>query len=177
MSEILDSGERKTWNGKYNRRGDKRGCIGTHGMANSRLYDCWTDMKRRCYNQRNKRYDRYGGRGIQVCDEWVASFRSFYDWAMSHGYQDNLTLDRINVDGNYEPSNCRWVTRAEQNKNTSRNHYITINGVTKTMSDWAREYGVSPDLIKDRINKLHWAEEEAVTTPKLAIGGKRWQIS
>jgi hypothetical protein len=74
-------------------------------------------MINRCYNEKNKKYHIYGGRGITVCEEWLNSFEPFYKWAMSHGYKDNLTLDRINGDGNYEPSNCRWATYSEQNKN------------------------------------------------------------
>lgn len=162
------------WNGQYNRRGDKRGCVITHGMSKTRLYSCWTDMKRRCFNPNNKRYDRYGGRGITVCDDWVNSFQNFCDWAIKNGYDDSLTLDRINVNSDYSPDNCRWATKNEQQSNTSRNHYIEIDGVVKTLSEWARVYNVSPDLIKDRINKLHWDEKEAVITPKLRMGGKRW---
>jgi len=130
-------------------------------------------MKRRCYNPKNKRYKNYGGRGISVCDEWKDQFESFCDWAMSNGYSDELTLDRKDVNGNYEPSNCAWATRMEQMRNTTRNHYITAFGETKTMAEWAREFNVSPDLIKDRLNKLHWSEEEAVSTPALPMGGKR----
>lgn len=164
---------KRTWNGNLNHRGDKRGCTTTHGMTGTRLYECWTDMKRRCYNPRNKRYDKYGGRGVRVCDEWRDNPNTFFDWALSHGYTDELTLDRIDVNGNYEPSNCRWATRMEQMVNTTRNHYITAFGETKTMSEWARIFNVSPDLIKDRINKLHWDPEEAVSLPALPMGGKR----
>jgi hypothetical protein len=131
-------------------------------------------MKRRCFNPNNKRYERYGGRGITVCDEWIYDFQAFYDWATQNGYDESLTLDRIDVNGNYTPNNCRWITAREQQSNTSRNHYITIDGITKTISEWAREYNISPDVIKDRIKKLHWSEKEAVTTPKLRVGGKRW---
>lgn len=170
---ISDNGE-KRWNGKLNSRGDKRGCIVEHGMSGTRIYSCWTDIKRRCYNPKNKRFSRYGGRGISVCEEWRDSFKSFYDWSIKNGYNDSLTIDRIDINKGYSPDNCRWVSAFEQQSNTSRSHYITINGVTKTISQWAREYNISPDLIKDRINKLHWNDVEAVTTPKLRMGGKRW---
>lgn len=89
----------------------------THGQWLSRLHRIWSAMKQRCYNPKNTGYANYGGRGIRVCDEWLNSFSAFYNWALSHGYDDTLTIDRINNDGNYEPNNCRWLTRAQQNKN------------------------------------------------------------
>lgn len=89
----------------------------THGQYTSRLHRIWSAMKQRCYNPRNKAYINYGGRGISVCDDWIHDFSAFSEWALSNGYNDTLTIDRINNDGNYEPDNCRWQTRAQQNKN------------------------------------------------------------
>lgn len=88
-----------------------------HGLYKSRLYCIWHCMKDRCYRKGNSKYYLYGGRGIRVCDEWLNDFMVFYNWSMSNGYRDDLTLDRIDSDGNYEPSNCRWATYDEQNKN------------------------------------------------------------
>lgn len=92
-----------------------------HGLTaksiRPRIYGIWEGMKQRCNNPKVDRYPRYGGRGIKVCQEWMDSFESFYKWAMSHGYADNLTIDRINNDGDYTPDNCRWVTIAENIKN------------------------------------------------------------
>jgi len=85
----------------------------THNMSHTRIYNIWDGMKKRCENKKNKSYSRYGGRGITVCDEWHDS-KTFFDWAFQHGYRENLTIDRINNDGNYEPSNCRWSTYKEQ---------------------------------------------------------------
>ena len=96
---IKDSGERIK-SGKLNKRGDTRGCFITHGHSNDRIYSIWCDMKRRCKNPKNKRYNRYGGRGICVCEEWE-NFENFYDWAIKNGYEENLTLERKNIDENY----------------------------------------------------------------------------
>ena len=89
----------------------------THGKRHTRLYSIWNCMKNRCYRKCFHAFHHYGGRGIKVCDEWLHNFQSFYDWAMANGYKDDLSIDRINPNGNYEPTNCRWVTMAEQNKN------------------------------------------------------------
>lgn len=88
-----------------------------HNMSNSKLYKVWRGMKTRCYNPNFIYYCNYGGRGITICDEWKNDFSKFYEWAINNGYEEGLTIDRINNDGNYEPINCRWITRAEQNKN------------------------------------------------------------
>ena len=91
-----------------------------HGMKNTRLYNIWRGMKGRIHCSKTKSYERYGGRGITICDEWENSFIAFKDWALSNGYDKALTLDRINVDGNYEPANCRWATWSEQAQNRKK---------------------------------------------------------
>ena len=125
--------------------------LSTHGHRHDKIYKIWEAMKRRCSSTKDKRYNRYGGRGITVCEEWAHNFQAFYDWSMQNGYLEGLTIDRIDVDGNYEPSNCRWVTKKEQNRNYSRNHYITYNGTTKCVKDWAEHFEINYATILWRI--------------------------
>lgn len=136
----------------------------THGMSGTRIHQEWLTMKYRCLNEKSTRYYRYGGRGITVCDEWLNDFQTFYDWAMANGYNDTLTIDRIDVNGNYEPSNCRWVDVGVQNNNTCRNHYITYNGVTHTIAEWARIKNKKYNTLNSRIWN-GWDVEKALNTP------------
>lgn len=128
-----------------------------------RLYSIWHNMKTRCYNPNAEHYAYYGGRGVSVCEEWRNSFQAFFEWAMANGYDDKLTLDRIEASGNYEPSNCRWVDMFTQNNHTSKNHYITHNGETKTTAEWARQYGINSCVFNNRIRR-GWSFERAVST-------------
>lgn len=100
-----------------------------HNMSSSKLYKVWQGMKTRCYNKNFIYYKNYGGRGIKICDEWLDNFNTFYKWAINNGYKEGLTIDRINNDGIYEPSNCRWITRAEQNRNQRKNKRVCIQVV------------------------------------------------
>ena len=124
-----------------------------HGERYSRLYTIWCRMKARCYNSNNHAYNLYGGRGIVICDEWQSNYCVFKEWAINNGYKDDLTLDRIDVNGNYEPNNCRWATRKEQANNTRTNHYITYNNETHTLAEWSDITGIQRDVIKSRIEK------------------------
>ena len=124
-----------------------------HKMSGTRIYETWQDMKRRCYNKQNARYDRYGGRGITVCDEWLNNFQSFYDWAISNGYSDDLTIDRIDNDGNYEPSNCRWSTAKEQCNNRGSNINITIGNATKSLMCWCEIFNVDYKKVHARYQR------------------------
>lgn len=92
----------------------------THGRSKDRLYKIWESMKKRCYYQKHEAYKSYGGKGVIVCEAWRFDFQAFYDWALANGYRDGLTIDRINVNGNYEPSNCQWLTRSENTKKAWR---------------------------------------------------------
>lgn len=135
--------------------------ISTHGESKSRLYTIWTLMKRRCYFPSDSRYHRYGGRCIAVCEEWRDSFENFRDWATKNGYRDDLTIDRIDNNGNYCPGNCRWATRKEQQSNIGTNHLITHNGETLTVSQWAERIGVQPTTLFTRLRR-HWSIERAL---------------
>ena len=129
-----------------------------HGLYGSRICRIYYGMKYRCYSRSASNYNRYGGRGITVCDDWLNDFRSFYDWAMSHGYDDNLTLDRIDVNGDYCPENCRWATQKEQGNNRRNNVFLEINGETKTIAQWADESCVPHGTIYYRFKKGITAE-------------------
>ena len=117
------------------------------------IYIRWIGMKSRCYNENNKSYDDYGARGIKVCNEWKESFESFKKWSLNNGYSKELSIDRIDNNGNYDPNNCRWVNRKIQGKNKRNNIYITINGETKGISEWAKHYGFDIELIYTRYNR------------------------
>lgn len=134
------------------------------GKSGTRLYSIWSGMKRRCYDNRADSYKNYGQRGIKVCDEWM-EFENFEKWANLSGYSNDLSLDRIDNDGNYEPSNCRWADDETQRNNTRRNAYYTYNGETFSLAQWSRRTGISRDALKGRIRKQGWTFEKAITTP------------
>lgn len=131
-------------------------------MKRARLYDIWNLMKQRCTNPNRPDFARYGGNGIKVCDEWL-SFEGFKTWAVSNGYADNLTIERNDNTGNYEPANCRWATTKEQAVNKRSNVMVIFNGKTQTISQWAEELGVNYFTLQSRITKRHWSIERALT--------------
>lgn len=114
-----------------------------HGKHNSRLHSLWQSMISRCTYKGDTNYKFYGARGITVCCEWRNDFMNFYNWAIENSYNDNLSIDRINTDGDYEPLNCRWVAMKEQFSNRRTTQLITVNGVTKTQNEWAELVGLS----------------------------------
>lgn len=143
-----------------------------HGMAGTRLYGIWNNMIQRTTNANNPRYCDYGGRGIEVCKEWKEDFEVFEKWAIENGYAENLTIDRKDNDKGYCPDNCRWATKKEQNLNTRQNHYLTFNGETKSLAEWADVTGIKRRILSDRINKLGWSAEKALTT-KVRVQNKK----
>ena len=144
------------------------GCFDYHhnnlyknGLSNTKLLYIYSNMKQRCYNKKTPGYKNYGGRGIKVCDEWLNSFENFYHWAIENGYQEDLTIDRINNDGNYEPSNCRWATKLEQVRNRRNTILITYNNETKTIKEWAEQYNIEFCTLRTRLNR-GWDIERAL---------------
>lgn len=139
-----------------------------HGMSDTRLFKTWVHMKDRCYNPKDKRYSAYGGRGITVCDEWLNAFLPFYEWAISHGYDDTLTIDRIDVNKGYFPENCRWVDMKTQQNNRRNNHRLEYKGETHTIMEWSRIVGIKRATIQRRI-AVGWSVEDALTKPLISL--------
>lgn len=138
-----------------------------HGLSNSRIYKIHAGIITRCYNEKSTRYPQYGGSGIAVCREWQGEggAENFVAWAMKNGYADNLTIDRIDYMGNYEPSNCRWVDSKTQANNRRSNRMITYNGETHNVTEWAALLGMNKDTLSGRLNSQGLSVEEAFTKP------------
>lgn len=134
-----------------------------HGMSKTRLYAIWCGIRERCNNPNSKAYCDYGSRGVKVCDEWDNDFVAFYEWAIENGYSEDLTIDRINVNGDYEPSNCRWSDYENQQNNRRNNRLITYKGETHTMSDWAKIFGINYHTLATRLNRDKLSFEEAIS--------------
>ena len=132
-----------------------------HGYTGTRLYNVWTNMKGRCTNPNNVGYQNYGGRGISVCNDWSDSFISFMTWALANGYSDNLTIERKDVNSGYCPDNCTWISIEKQNENKTTTTYLTHNGETKSIKNWAEETGTSIKTICNRIYS-GWCDYEAI---------------
>lgn len=132
-----------------------------HGETKTRLHHIWANMRYRCNNPKCHQYDDYGGRGIKVCEEW-SDYEAFRDWALNNGYSDDLSVDRIDVDGDYEPSNCRWADNKTQSNNKRDSRKITYNGETHTIAEWSRITGISWVVIDYRI-KSGWSIEKTLT--------------
>lgn len=143
----------------------KKGARRTHGFKYTRLYCIWQGIKKRCLNKNTSNYYIYGGRGIKICDEWKNDFKVFHDWAFANGYDENAkrgdcTIERIDVNGNYEPSNCKWVTMKEQCRNTRSNKLITYNNETRCLMDWSYIFNINYKTLLYRFKK-GWTIEKA----------------
>lgn len=136
-----------------------------HGLSRTKIYHVWAAMKNRCTNPNDRNYHHYGGRGIQICDDWLNNFETFYKWAISNGYREGLEIDRIDNEGNYEPGNCKWVSRKDQCNNRRVNRKITFNGKTQTITQWAKETGINENTLYARIVRFNWTLEKALTSP------------
>ena len=135
-----------------------------------RIHQIWTGMKSRCFSPNNTNYHLYGGRGITVCDEWLI-WQNFRDWALNNGYQEDLTIDRIDGNDIYRPGNCRWATYEEQGNNTSKNKRITYKGRTQTLSEWCKELNLDYHRTKARLNGCDYSVEEAFELGKYELRG------
>lgn len=158
-----DCGKEKIVAGVRLRSGNVRSCgclrsevaavkAKTHGESKTRLYHIWQGIKKRCENPKSTGYQNYGGRGIVVCDEWQ-DFNNFYSWAMANGYSDDLSIDRIDLDGNYEPSNCRWADKNIQANNKRSNRIIEAYGEKHTVTEWANILGLNEGTIRSRLKR------------------------
>lgn len=148
---------------KYHNR-PKRNEVRTHHMAGTRIYCIWKNMRQRCSttNKKSRDYRDYVLRGIKVCDEWQNSFEAFYEWAMANGYNDQLSIDRIDNDGNYELSNCRWTTNTGQQRNRRKTVYLTYNGETRALSEWCEMYGLKFKTCYGRLHQCGWTNPQEI---------------
>ena len=168
---VCDCGNTCIIHGTKLRNGHTKSCgcirkIKNHSRKNTnphhkKIYQVWYNMKNRCENRKNRKFEYYGGRGITICDEWQ-DFDVFYKWCMESGYSEDLTIDRIDSNGNYEPSNCRWITLEEQQRNKRNNFCIICNGESKTITEWSKILGVTRHSIRYWIEKYNGDSEKAV---------------
>ena len=133
----------------------------THAESKTRLYNIWNNMRERCSNAKNPQYKDYGARGISVCDDWC-NFELFRAWALSSGYSESLTIDRIENDKGYYPENCRWATSIQQANNTRKTRLITYNDETHSVSEWARILNIKQSTLNMRLNKYGWSVDKAL---------------
>lgn len=161
-----ECGEEKTIRGSHLLSGHTTSCGCqkgnlSHKGSRTRLYAIWSGMRERCYNPKSASYVYYGARGIIVCNEWK-DFTKFRDWAVANGYNDCLTIDRIDNNSGYSPENCRWATAREQANNTRKTRVLIHNGEAHSVSEWARILGIKQSTLSMRINKYGWSAEKAL---------------
>lgn len=160
-----ECGKEKLVDGYSLRSGISKYCIDCKNQKrygkkkNKRINIIYNGMKARCYNSNTPEYKNYGGRGIKMCDEWLDNYWNFENWAINNGYKNNLSIDRINNDENYEPNNCRWATRIQQQNNTRNNKFVIYKGERKTIAEWSRIIGVSSTCLSYRLK--NWDIEKA----------------
>ena len=130
-----------------------------------RLRSIYNGMRLRCYNENSINYKYYGGKGVTICDEWLLSFENFFDWAINNGYNENLTIDRIDSEKEYSPDNCKWSTKKEQAYNRSISVKLTLNGRTMYMTEWAEELGIDKKTLSWRYRN-GWSDEEILSNKK-----------
>lgn len=138
----------------------------------SRLYNIYRSIIKRTQNPKNKDYKNYGGRGITLCKKWGDNYENFYNWAINNGYEETLSIDRIDNNKGYCPENCRWVNAKTQINNTRANHRLTYKGETRTLAEWAEKSGINYGAFKERIYR-GWSVEKAINTPLIEIYSKK----
>jgi CENP-B-like protein len=148
-----------------------------HGLTNHDLHTRWEKIKARCFNKNATHYEDYGGRGITMCDQWKNDFMSFFNWAITNGYKKELEIDRINNNGDYEPINCRWVTRSQNLSNTRRNVYVELNGERITLTEACNKLGLKFVTIASRMKKLNLSFDEAIVYKKICTTKSRPKLS
>lgn len=148
-----------------------------HGLSKTRLHNIWHSMYCRCYYPSTNQYKNYGGKGIEVCEEWknAEGFVNFYEWAINNGYDEKLTLDRIDNEKNYCPENCRWSTSKFQSNHKTNNVYYTFKNKTQTAKQWCEEYGILQTTLNDRL-KRGWTFEQTLTIPTKGKYRKVWLV-
>lgn len=140
-----------------------------HGFSKHQLNNIWRGMKDRCYKPNSISYPYYGAKGIEICDEWLSDISAFFKWAICSGYKKGLLIDRVKNELGYSPSNCRWLTPKESNRNTTANRILEFNGEKRCVAEWAEVLKIPRVRISDRINKLGWSVEDALTKPNQNI--------
>jgi len=146
-----------------------------HGLTHTLLYDVWIKIKSRCCNIRDKDFHNYGGRNITIFNDWQHDFLSFYNWSITNGYKEGLTIERINVNGNYEPDNCTWIINAEQALNKRNTHNYTYKGETKGIRYFSEKYNVNYYALKARLLNYKWNIKDAIET-KIVKGRNQYGI-
>ncbi len=133
-----------------------------HGLEKHPLYNTWKNIKKRCNYINTSEYENYGGRGISVCEEWSNNFQSFYNWAINNGWSKELTIDRIDTNGNYCPENCRWANVETQMNNMTKNHYIEYNGDAYTLSTLSKHLSIPYNIVRYRLSNCKWTVEQLI---------------
>lgn len=146
--------------------------MNTGKYRHNQLYQCWENIKKRCYYQKEPQYRYYGAKGVTVCKEWKNNYSEFKNWALKNGFKLGLTIDRINVNGNYCPENCRWITHREQCSNRTSNRILTFNGTAHTVTQWGEIIGIDSKTLFARL-KRGWSTEKTLTRPLDNRGGNQ----
>lgn len=173
MKTSLKSGNTKSCGCLNKERLKKQKIHYKHGGTHTKLYNLWWKIKQRCYCEYDNSYKNYGGRGITMCDEWLNDYIAFKEWAIKNGYKEGLSIDRIDNDGNYEPSNCRWATKKEQANNRRTNIKLAYNNETHNLKEWAELLNINDGTLRSRYVKGYKIED---VLSKTYLNNKKQEI-